>query len=102
MYRTLTFRSIFPNEWRFDSQGNPVSPGARELADHIVAQLRKRLRNVTDVSQHSFYGWGFRGEFDRTLFYHVLNPGDEMYLTVNYGHYGLDWLLMKRPGRRFN
>ena len=101
MYRTLQFRSGWPNEWVFDSHGDPIAPGARELADSLVAELRKRMP-LTAVCQHRFYGWGFRAELEGAKFYHVLNPADEAYLTIRYERYWLDCLLMKRGGRRFD
>jgi len=57
---------------------------------------------VTEVSQHSFYGWRFAAEFDHSLFYHVLNPADEVYLTVEYRQFWLHWLLLRHPGKRFD
>ncbi len=102
MYRTPEFRSSYSNEWAFDPNENPVSPGAQGLAEALVAELRKQLREVTDVSQHSFYGWGFTTKFDRASFYHVLNPVEEVYLTVEYRHYWLHCLLLRRPTKRFD
>src|SRR5438093_7256005 len=102
MYRTLQFRSSLPNEWVFDSGDNPISPGARQLAEAIVAELKKQLRVVTDLSQHSFYGWGFTTQYDRASFYHVLNPVEEVYLTVEYRQYWLHWLLRKHPRKRLD
>ncbi len=102
MYRTLQFRSSWRNEWAFDRHENPVSPGARGLADALVTELRKQLRQVTEVSQHSFYGWGFTTEFDHSMFDHVLNPVDQVYLTVEYRRFWLHWLLLRRPGKRFD
>jgi hypothetical protein len=102
MYRTLRFHSAWPNEWVFDALENPVAPGARALAECIVVELRKQLPSATDVFQHSFYGWAFRTEFEHAGFYHVLNPVNDAYLTVDYERYWLDCLLMKRPNRRFD
>ncbi len=102
MHRTLQFRSSWPNEWVFDAHENPVSPGARGLVDALVTELRKHLRQVTEVSHHSFYGWGFTTEFDHSLFYQVLNPADEVYLTVEYRQFWLHWLLLRRPRKRFD
>jgi len=102
MYRTLQFRSSWPNEWAFDPRKNPVSPGARALADALVTELRKQLRQVTDVSQHSFYGWRFTTEFDHSMFDHVLNPADQVYLTAEYRQFWLHWLLLRHPGKRFD
>ena len=102
MYRTLKLQSSWSNEWVFDEHENPIAPGARELADGIAAELERQLECVTDVSQHSFYGWGFTTQFDHASFYHVLNPSDPVYLTIGYRNYWLDWLLLRRPLERFD
>jgi hypothetical protein len=39
MFRTVEFRSTFPDEWQFDASQNPISPGARDLALAIEQEL---------------------------------------------------------------
>jgi len=58
----------------FDSELNPAAPGARDLAETIVAKLRNRVSVVTQVEQHEFYGWAFETAVGKGAFYNVLNP----------------------------
>ena len=103
MYRTVAFKSTFPNEWTFNENECPVAPGARELAEVIVSSLRSRLSSVTSVEQHEYYGWGFATVLDRSRFYNVLNPvDDDCYLTVSMDWYSLKSLLLMRPHVSFD
>ena len=97
MYRTVEFKSTFPNEWAFDKKENPIAPGARALAEAIAAKLRERLSSVTSIKQHEYYGWGFEATCDGSTFYNVLNPADECYLTVSMDWYGLKTMFFRRP-----
>jgi hypothetical protein len=101
MYRTVVFNSTFPNEWKFDENENPSAPGARELAETIVAKLRPRVASVSEVEQHEYYGWGFTTTLQRGTFYNVLNPADDCYLTVSMDWYALKAILRQRPRQPF-
>jgi hypothetical protein len=103
MYRTAEFNSTFSNEWVFDGDGNPLAPGARDLAEAIASNLRGRVSSVTAIEQHEYYGWGFAAIFDGSTFYNVLNPVDvDCYLTVSMNWYGLKSLLLRRPRASFD
>jgi hypothetical protein len=101
MHRTLVFDSSWKNEWKFNSDDNPIAPGAKELAQEIVKVLKRKVSGISDVSQHSHYGWGFSTEFDDVSFYQVLNPVDAVYLTVKMESYFLKVLLLQRPKASF-
>ena len=100
MYRTLQFRSGWPCEWVFDAHENPVAPGARDLAEAIVQELKQDLPNTTEVSQHSYYGWSYETEYEGATFHQVINPTDEVFLTVRYQGYWWHWLLLRGPHGR--
>jgi hypothetical protein len=103
MHRTLELTSHFPNEWVFDENENPVAPGARELAEAIVSNLRARASSVTEVDQHEHYGWTFDVVFEGSTFSNVVNPVDEVdYLTVSMDGYRLKALLLERPRATFD
>lgn len=103
MLRSVTFLSKFPNEWTFNENETPTAPGARELAETIVAKLRQRVVSVSEVDQHEYYGWGFWATTDRGTFYNVLNPAaDECYLTLSMEWYAWKFLLFQRPRQTFD
>lgn len=103
MYRTVTFKSTFPNQWQFDHAGNAVAPGARELAEAIVASLRSRVESTTAIEQHSYFGWGFEVTFENRRFCNVVNPaGDEACLTVQFPWQWVWELLLRRPKKTFD
>lgn len=100
MHRTSEFKSTFPDEWQFDERGNPILPGGRDIADAIVAWLRKTGAAVTHVQQYEYYGWGFETICNDSTFYNVVNSaGGRCYLTVTMDWYWLKWLLLTRPRR---
>src|SRR5690242_3760548 len=102
MYRTVQFVSSYPNEWSFNDKGDPLAPGARDLAEAIVTELRGHLPLVTMVEQHEYYGWGFHATCEGSRFYNVLNPADQCYLTVTMRAYYTKALLLRRPRRTFD
>jgi hypothetical protein len=103
MYRTLEFGSTFPNEWKFDANEAPVAPGAKELADAIARELSKYVKEVTPVSQHSYFGWAFDVNFAGWWFFNVLNPADaRCYLTIHLPWCWLRGLTLQRPRQRFD
>ena len=103
MYRTLQFRSGWVDDPDFDDADNQTAPGARELADAIVACLAEHVTDLSGVEQHSFYGWGFSCAFHNASFYNVLSPaGHEGYLTTQYLGYWFDKLLFRKPRLRFD
>jgi hypothetical protein len=58
---------------------------------------------VSDIVQHSFYGWGFSCSNLGASYYCVLNPvGDEGHLTLKYQRYWFDRLLCRNPRQRFD
>src|SRR5688500_776577 len=97
MYRTVAFKFTSPDEWTFDQNNSPTAPGARDLAEAIVANLRPHVTTVSEIEQHEFYGWRFQATLDHSTFCNVLNPVEECYLTVSMNWYELKWLLLKRP-----
>jgi len=102
MYRSVNFKSEYPDEWGFDAQKNPIAPGSRELADKIFEILSKQVTATTPIRQHSFYGWAFGARFNDSTFYNVLNPaGGECYLTISSDRYWIRTLLLKRPKKCF-
>ena len=103
MFRTVEFLSTFASEWQFDASGNPVAPGARELADAIANKLGKRMNVVLPVELHSYFGWAFEVAFGGCRFINVLNPGNEnCYFTIKLCWYGLRTLLLQRLRRKFD
>jgi hypothetical protein len=103
MLRAVEFRSGFANDWQFDADGNPVAPGARELADAIAGELEKHADVVVPVEQHSYYGWAFETRFAGCRFINVLNPGDKRcYFTVELCWCWVRALLLQRPRHRFD
>jgi hypothetical protein len=102
MHFTAIFKSTFPNVWTFDEFGSPHVPGGHQLAETIAAKLITRLRDVTPVEQHEYFGWEFTASTDRASFYNVLNSADDYcYLTATMNWYGLKALLLKRPRADF-
>lgn len=98
MQHTIEFNSSFANNWQFNAQGAPVSPGARELADVIVDRLKAKGVTTKPVNLHSYYGWAFVSELDGITFFHVLNPVDvTCFLTISLDRYWLKWLMLKQP-----
>jgi hypothetical protein len=103
MIRTVKFKSSFVNEWRFDASGNPVAPGARELADRIASKIAERASVVRPIRQHSYYGWAFDVRYDNCRFINVLNPAsDENYLSIKLGFYWLRWLLTRHSRQKLD
>ncbi|HJY77138.1 MAG TPA: hypothetical protein VKE95_10925 [Burkholderiales bacterium] len=101
MYRTVEFKSTFTNDWHFDANGNALAPGARKLAETIVARLQPRLDATTDIEQHSYYGWAFRATYSGHFFYNVLNPASDLcFLTVQCPWQWFRTLLLRRPPNR--
>lgn len=102
MYRTVEFKSAFPDDTRFDESGEPIVPGGRELTDAIVRRLRDAVISVSEVDQHEHYGWGFVASTERGSFYNVVNPvGEECYLTASMNWYFFKMLLFRRPRNAF-
>jgi hypothetical protein len=102
MLRSVEFKSTFANDWQFTAGGDPIAPGARELADVIVRELSSRMRIVEPVEQHSYYGWAFAVEFAGCRFDNVINPGNQRcYLTVRLCWQWLRALLLQHPQQRF-
>ena len=99
---TVRFSSAFPNQWLFDDEGNPSAPGARELADAIVAALRKQpgVTELTPVAQHENYGWIFSARYEDCTIRHFVNPIEqEAEVTLEVEGYLRKKLLLQRPGR---
>jgi len=102
VYRTLEFKSEYPDEWQFDQEDNPIGPGSRELADEIAARLAEYASVISSVEQHSYYGWGFETRYENCTFYQVLNPADgDCYFTIQCLGYWLRKLLFKKPRQTF-
>ena len=102
MYRTVEFKSVFPDYTRFDDSGEPIVPGGRALTDAIVSRLCDVVISVSDVDQHEYYGWGFAASNVGGGFYNVVNPaGEKCYLTVSMDWYFLKLLLFRRPKNTF-
>ena len=97
MHRTLVFDSSWENEWQFDSNGDAVAPGAKALAEEVVRVLKEIVSDISEVSQHSYYGWGFSTRFEDASFYQVLSPVENVYLTVTMDSYFIKVLLLQRP-----
>ncbi len=102
MHRTLVFNSTWNNEWQYDSDENPITPGAKELAEEIVNELKKTLSYVSEISQHGFHGWSFSSKFEDAIFKQVMNPVDEVYLTISMESYYRKLLLFQRPKSLFD
>ena len=103
MYRTVEFRSsLVVDEPQFDEDDNPISPGSRELAELIANRMKSRVRLISSVDQHEYYGWGFEAATDKATFYNVLNPaGEENYFTVSMDWYLIKLMLLRRPIESF-
>lgn len=103
MYRTVVFKSAYPDEWKFDEKGNPLAPGARELADNFVGTLANHVSSVSPVEQHSYYGWRFVAKHNGCTFHNVMNPvGDECYMTLSMSWYWLKAVLGRKPWMAFD
>lgn len=101
MHRTLVFDSLWENEWEFDIDENPVTPGAKELAVEIAEKLKWRGLAVSEISQYDYYGWAFSTQFERCSFYHVLKPFTEVHLTIALKGHLVKTLLFQRPRAAF-
>jgi hypothetical protein len=103
VYRTVQFASAWPDDSKFDPEGNLLVPGAKDLLAAISKQLQREVSEITGINQHSFYGWEFSCSFDRARFNCVLNPaGEQVYLTLHYGRFWLDMLRWRGPRQRFD
>ena len=100
MYRRVEFKSQYVDDWEFDENGDPITPGYRNVAEKIAAQLAHNLSHITAVVQHSYYGWAF----ETCRFYQVLgtagNDG-QCCLTIQCLGYWLRKLLFKKPRLTF-
>jgi hypothetical protein len=103
MYRTVNFAYADEIDWVFDADGNPVTPGGKELAVSIAAALASGDSRVSDVEQHEFYGWSFTCQAGSDAFFHVVNAaGKDVYLTVQMEWYLVKRLLLGRPRLAFD
>ena len=103
MYRTVEFRAVYTDEGQLDGCGNNAVPGARDLAEAFVARLRSHAQSVTDIEEHSDYGWGFDVRFQNRSFHNVLNPiDDQCFLTVSLSLQWLWALLLRHPRETFD
>ena len=102
MQRTVEFRSAFPNQWQFDEEGTPTAPGARELAEAILAALHQRGVTAGPIEQHSNYGWEFETRFQDLTFHNVVTPMEgEAAMVVETKGDLLNALMLRKPGRKF-
>jgi hypothetical protein len=102
-YRVVEFIYAGPNEWKFDGNGDPVAPGARDLAESLRRQLTERQVSASQIEQHGFYGWGFNTQFKRHAYYNVLNPADrECYLSISMNWFLLQAMLLRSPHAHFD
>ena len=103
MYRTVSFAYRDDIDWIFDAEGNPVTPGGKELAASIAAALASGDSEVSDVEQHEYYGWSFTCRAGGDAFFQVVNAaGHEVYLTVQMEWYLVKRLLLRTPRRAFD
>lgn len=49
----------FPDDAQWTANGSPLVPEGRAIADVLVTALRARGLQVSDATQHEFYGWCF-------------------------------------------
>lgn len=96
-YRTVSFASAEAIEWEYDEDGEPVTPGGKELTEEIAASLAAAGCRVSEVEQHEGYGWGFGVRLENDSFYQVLNPVDRVYLTIEMEWFRLKRLLLRQP-----
>ena len=102
MQRTVEFRSAFANQWQFDEEGTPTAPGARELAEAIVAALQQRGVTTGSIHQHSNHGWGFETRFEELTFHNLVSPMEgEAAMVIETRSDLLNALMLRRPGRKF-
>ena len=66
----------FPDDAQWTANGSPLVPEGRATADVLVTALRARGLEVSDATQHEFYGWCFE----------VAAAG------------GVEWCLLQQPG----
>lgn len=101
-YRTVSFASAEAIEWEYDEEGEPVTPGGKELTGKIAASLAAAGCRVSEVEQHEHYGWGFAVRLGNDSFCQVLNPVDrEVYLTIEMEWFRMKRLLLRRPRLAF-
>ena len=102
MHRTAHFKTAEPEEWTFDENENPSVPGGQALAEKLRTSVASVAEFVSDVSQHSYYGWRFEAAFEAITVHCVLNAaGDECYLTIELGTLLPSWLQPRRTRRAF-
>jgi hypothetical protein len=100
MHRTAHFETAQPEEWTFDAKQNPTVPGGEALAAKLRAGAERAALAVTDVSQHSYYGWRFEISCQGVTFECVLNAArEECYLTIATASILLSWFRPRRTRR---
>jgi hypothetical protein len=55
----LEFKADFPDDTNWDQDGNCLVPGGVAIAKLIAQELAAHGYRVSEVVQHSYYGWTF-------------------------------------------
>jgi hypothetical protein len=103
MYRTVVFTFSGNLDWQFDEDGEPTTPGGRELTTQITGLLSPAAAGITEVEQYEYYGWEFTCRLGKDEFHNVLNATDDgVYLTVQMRQYVVKKLIFQRPRDAFD
>lgn len=51
------FSADFPDDAKWNDEGDLIVPGGKAIAAHLVEQLGKRGIEAKQPSQHSYYAW---------------------------------------------
>lgn len=77
-----TFEADFPDESQWTEDGSPLIPDGRSVAGVLAHALVNARLTVSEVSQHSFYGWAWEASFGKRKAWCLLQGGDPWLLIV--------------------
>jgi hypothetical protein len=78
----VTFKSEFPDDAQWDDRKNLLVPGGQSIADAIRSQLEEKGIACTEVTQHSFHGWGFQATVAGLVVWCLVQGGHEWFLRL--------------------
>ncbi len=82
LHNHFTFVSSLPDD-SVEEGGNGVVPAAgRNIMDSLARCLRDSGHHVSEITQHSFYGWSFETQGPEGRFWHMLQHPDPWLLMV--------------------
>jgi hypothetical protein len=78
----VTFEADFPDESQWAEDGSPLVPDGQSVARVLVQALVNAGLTVSELSQHSFYGWAWEANLRKRKAWCLLQGGDPWLLIV--------------------